>query len=358
MKSTECKNFVPFQKMNELSPSEVESRFSSVRELGHSRTGSTLLSIDRSTSELTVIKSFKYELLGTTSHVNTFVHYVEAVLFVHHPAIVPFTAFCKLDSELLLFRKYVGGNSFETFSEARGYNDSMVFSCWKRILEIYLLLHQNNIVGTSIRPANIFMGANDNIFITDIFPIPHLITSSIFTPTPSYYMFLSPEFFTLKHNPSSKSDVWSLGVLLMTMIKLELPWDTKNIFAMLNRISNPDWSKIYGVTTSFKEMISSLLNEDPMKRPSITEMLRSEYFSDGITMNLEGTNKKRLTSHMTLSSLPTMRTKVNSVDKATIFEQGLYFPEYKTGRKIRNASLRRRCTNNVLPTFVPTGQHE
>ena len=95
--------------------------------------------------------------------------------------------------------------------------------------------------------------------------------------TPNY---VAPEILEKKNGHSYEVDIWSLGVVIYTMLFGVPPFDAndeKIIFKKIkmNSYKFPDNIK---VDPSAKKLISSLLNLDPSKRPSLDAIVEHDFF--------------------------------------------------------------------------------
>eukprot|EP01016_Furgasonia_blochmanni_P037671 TRINITY_DN4461_c0_g1_i5.p1 TRINITY_DN4461_c0_g1~~TRINITY_DN4461_c0_g1_i5.p1 ORF type:complete len:639 (-),score=39.67 TRINITY_DN4461_c0_g1_i5:980-2896(-) len=137
-------------------------------------------------------------------------------------------------------------------------------------------VHEKKIIHRDIKSQNIFLTKEGNIKLGD-FGIAIILShtfdkakTSIGTP---YY--LSPEI--IERRPYSfKSDVWSLGVLLYEMCALKYPFQGESLISLGMRIVQGSYNPIPGhYTKELKDLIARMLNLDPERRPSVTEILES-----------------------------------------------------------------------------------
>ena len=95
--------------------------------------------------------------------------------------------------------------------------------------------------------------------------------------TPNY---VAPEILEKKNGHSYEVDIWSLGVVIYTMLFGVPPFDANDEKIICKKIKMnsykfPDNIK---VDPSAKKLISSLLNLDPSKRPSLDTIVEHDFF--------------------------------------------------------------------------------
>tara|TARA_B100000575_G_C23142272_1_gene665180 strand:- start:6874 stop:8145 length:1272 start_codon:yes stop_codon:yes gene_type:complete len=145
-------------------------------------------------------------------------------------------------------------------------------------------LHQNNIMHRDIKSANIFMTKKRNIKIGDVGIIKVLSPSVDYTRTKigtPYYM--SPELY--KHQKyNSKTDVWSIGVLLYELMTLKLPFNANNMDQLKYKIANENWyledKYKHKFSSGLCDILYKLLQSNPKDRYSLTEVLSHSYFKN------------------------------------------------------------------------------
>jgi NIMA (never in mitosis gene a)-related kinase len=139
-------------------------------------------------------------------------------------------------------------------------------------------MHSKHILHRDLKPQNVFLTSTGMVKLGD-FGISKCLDYSLakarsVVGTPFY---LSPEL--IQHIPYSyKSDIWSLGVLLYEMTTLKMPFEGRNLAMLAYRIQKGIYEKLSDCwSTDLKELIYSLLNVDPDKRPDIKDIL-SKFF--------------------------------------------------------------------------------
>ena len=144
---------------------------------------------------------------------------------------------------------------------------------WKFLKEISFGLFEcfsKNIIHCNIKPENIFL---DSECVFKLGGFEREIKDYDASTQPLY---LAPEVFR-GENHDERSDVWSLGCIAYEMATLHPPFESKKgkIFDLFQKIQNEDIQAFdsQGYSSNLFNIIKSMLEKDPMKRPNIKEIL-------------------------------------------------------------------------------------
>eukprot|EP00358_Blepharisma_japonicum_P005710 CAMPEP_0202941546 /NCGR_PEP_ID=MMETSP1395-20130829/1677_1 /ASSEMBLY_ACC=CAM_ASM_000871 /TAXON_ID=5961 /ORGANISM="Blepharisma japonicum, Strain Stock R1072" /LENGTH=406 /DNA_ID=CAMNT_0049636871 /DNA_START=447 /DNA_END=1664 /DNA_ORIENTATION=+ len=98
--------------------------------------------------------------------------------------------------------------------------------------------------------------------------------------TPNY---IAPEVLDGKQGHSYEVDIWSLGVVMYTLLVGKPPFETSDVKTTYRRIRMNAYSFPDHVPLSeqSKSLITRILVTDPSKRPSLDEILDHEFFHQG-----------------------------------------------------------------------------
>lgn len=155
-------------------------------------------------------------------------------------------------------------------------------------------VHDANILHRDLKSQNIFLTTKEIVKLGD-FGIAKVLDASedqartqIGTP---YY--LSPEICESKPY-GRKSDVWSLGVVLFELSALEMPFQASSLPALVHRIvsTEPSYTKVQSnYSTHLVELIKCMLLKNPDKRPTLKEIVKTDYIKTHISKLLSYTLK-------------------------------------------------------------------
>lgn len=98
--------------------------------------------------------------------------------------------------------------------------------------------------------------------------------------TPNY---IAPEILESKQGHSYEVDIWSLGVILYTLLIGKPPFETSDVKTTYRRIKMNAYSFPDHITISeqARNLITKILNLDPSKRPNLDEIREHAFFHMG-----------------------------------------------------------------------------
>jgi serine/threonine protein kinase len=135
-------------------------------------------------------------------------------------------------------------------------------------------LHTNDIMHRDIKPENLLISRHDYIKICDFgWSATGPEKKLTFCGTLDY---MSPEMLNSEpHTP--KIDIWAVGILLYEMLHGSPPFRGKNPKEQYRLVSNNSYSINQNVSKPAASLIRSILQLRPESRPSILEILSSDF---------------------------------------------------------------------------------
>lgn len=136
-------------------------------------------------------------------------------------------------------------------------------------------IHDRKIIHRDIKAQNIFVMSDGTIRFGD-FGVARVLASTLERAktqvgTPYY---ISPEILKSR-GYTSKTDIWSLGVLLFELCALDVPVKAPSLHELYRKITGlrrvPPLPSQY--SSSVKDLVASMLKPDASKRPSATDLL-------------------------------------------------------------------------------------
>jgi polo-like kinase 1 len=217
----------------------------------------------------------------------------------------------------------------------------------KQIIGGLLYLHNEvNVVHRDLKLGNLFLDSKMNIKIGD-FGLSARIKNGerkiTMCGTPNY---IAPEVLFGKHGGHSyEVDIWSLGVIIYTLLIGVPPFQKKNVEEIYKEIkrNNYIFPEDCDLSSEAIDLINSILTLDPLERPGLEEILqhkflnKREHFLLRIYKNIV-TNKykeEQVTSDYVLFSIPISKLKgIGYVLKSGV--SGFFFNDKKNIMLKRN----------------------
>jgi len=156
-----------------------------------------------------------------------------------------------------------------------------------QLIKALQYLHNLKIIHRDLKLANLFISESMNLKLGDF----GLATRLNFDGerrrslcgTPNY---IAPEILDGKNGHSFEVDIWSLGVIIYILLIGRPPFETNNVKETYKRIRlrNYSFPQNARISEPAKELIQNILVLNPYKRPSLEEILKSDFMNMGTSI--------------------------------------------------------------------------
>lgn len=150
-----------------------------------------------------------------------------------------------------------------------------------QIVRALKYLHNHRIIHRDLKLGNLFLTSKMELKLGDFGLSAKLKYDGqrrkTVCGTPNY---IAPEILEKKNGHSYEVDIWSLGVCIFTMLYGINPFNANDEKIICQKIKMNDYKfpDDIKVDISAKKLISSLLNKDPSKRPSLDAIIEHDFF--------------------------------------------------------------------------------
>ena len=137
---------------------------------------------------------------------------------------------------------------------------------FRHILNGISFIHQNNVAHRDMKPENILIDSEGHCKITDFGLAKFLDDSSLTSTACGSPCYASPEILSGKPYNAKQSDMWSVGVILFTMVTGQLPWTKHNQHQLFHQIKRGHYTIPQHVSEKCADLIRKLMNINPITR--------------------------------------------------------------------------------------------
>lgn len=196
---------------------------------------------------------------------------------LHHSNIVTFEHFFEDAENVYIILELCQSQSLNELLRRRKRLYELEVQCYVvQICNAVKYLHCHRVIHRDLKLGNLFLNDKMEVKIGDF----GLATKLEFDGerkrticgTPNY---IAPEVLEGKQGHSYEVDVWSLGVIIYTLIIGKPPFETNDVKTTYKRIrmNNYTFPENVQITDSARDLITRILNNDPSRRPTVDEIL-------------------------------------------------------------------------------------
>uniref|UniRef100_A0A7N8XL22 MAP/microtubule affinity-regulating kinase 3 n=1 Tax=Mastacembelus armatus TaxID=205130 RepID=A0A7N8XL22_9TELE len=207
---------------------------------------------------------------------------VRIMKILNHPNIVKLFEVIETEKTLYLVMEYASGGEVFDYLVAHGrMKEKEARSKFRQIVSAVQYCHQRRIVHRDLKAENLLLDADMNIKIADFgFSNEFTLGSKLdtFCGSPPY---AAPELFQGKKYDGPEVDVWSLGVILYTLVSGSLPFDGQNLKELRERVLRGKYRIPFYMSTDCENLLKKLLVLNPVKRGSLEQIMKDHWMNVG-----------------------------------------------------------------------------
>lgn len=182
------------------------------------------------------------------------------------------------EKTLYLVMEYASGGEVFDYLVAHGrMKEKEARAKFRQIVSAVQYLHQKHIVHRDLKAENLLLDADMNIKIADFGFSNEFVPGSkldTFCGSPPY---AAPELFQGKKYDGPEVDVWSLGVILYTLVSGSLPFDGQNLKELRERVLRGKYRIPFYMSTDCENLLKKFLVLNPLKRASLEVRPSQQY---------------------------------------------------------------------------------
>ncbi|XP_037687699.1 MAP/microtubule affinity-regulating kinase 3 isoform X4 [Choloepus didactylus] len=207
---------------------------------------------------------------------------VRIMKILNHPNIVKLFEVIETEKTLYLIMEYASGGEVFDYLVAHGrMKEKEARAKFRQIVSAVQYCHQKRIVHRDLKAENLLLDADMNIKIADFgFSNEFTVGSKLdtFCGSPPY---AAPELFQGKKYDGPEVDVWSLGVILYTLVSGSLPFDGQNLKELRERVLRGKYRIPFYMSTDCENLLKRFLVLNPIKRGTLEQIMKDRWINAG-----------------------------------------------------------------------------
>ncbi|OXB55390.1 hypothetical protein ASZ78_004300 [Callipepla squamata] len=186
------------------------------------------------------------------------------------------------EKTLYLIMEYASGGEVFDYLVAHGrMKEKEARAKFRQIVSAVQYCHQKHIVHRDLKAENLLLDADMNIKIADFgfsneFTVGNKLDT--FCGSPPY---AAPELFQGKKYDGPEVDVWSLGVILYTLVSGSLPFDGQNLKELRERVLRGKYRIPFYMSTDCENLLKRFLVLNPTKRGTLEQIMKDRWINAG-----------------------------------------------------------------------------
>ncbi|XP_077049134.1 MAP/microtubule affinity-regulating kinase 4 [Agelaius phoeniceus] len=201
---------------------------------------------------------------------------------LNHPNIVKLFEVIETEKTLYLVMEYASaGEVFDYLVSHGRMKEKEARAKFRQIVSAVHYCHQKNIVHRDLKAENLLLDADANIKIADFGFSNEFSRGSkldTFCGSPPY---AAPELFQGKKYDGPEVDIWSLGVILYTLVSGSLPFDGHNLKELRERVLRGKYRVPFYMSTDCENILRRFLVLNPAKRCTLEQIMKDKWINIG-----------------------------------------------------------------------------
>lgn len=255
---------------------------------------------------------------------------IKCLASCNHPNIIQYIEDHEENEHLLIVMEFADSGDLDRQIKSRASNNNRYFQEHEALFLFLQLclsvdhIHSHSMLHRDIKGANILLTSTGLIKLGD-FGFSHQyddtvsgVVANTFCGTPYY---LAPELWN-NQRYSKKADVWSLGVLLYEILSLQRPFAANNMKGLMLKVLSGEYDPLpTNYSQGFRDVVRTILTCDPNERPSVHDIFRIPYISEGLKVFMHTVKKNARIADDLKTALITHVTDILSSTSQAVSER-------------------------------------
>ncbi|KAI7849641.1 hypothetical protein BDC45DRAFT_539908 [Circinella umbellata] len=206
---------------------------------------------------------------------------------LRHPNIVTLFEILSTESAIFIVSEYCpNGELFDLLTESGRFTEQRAQTFFRQLVDAIRYCHERNIVHRDLKLENILIDAEQNARICDFGFARHADDKQLLETFCGSLAYSAPEVISQKRYTGPETDIWSLGIILYTLLAGELPFDDDSEIIMRRKIIALDYHIPSYFSPEAHNLIDNILKLDPKERLTMDQIVNHPWLT--MIMDSEG----------------------------------------------------------------------
>eukprot|EP01117_Protostelium_nocturnum_P008211 TRINITY_DN292_c0_g3_i1.p1 TRINITY_DN292_c0_g3~~TRINITY_DN292_c0_g3_i1.p1 ORF type:complete len:332 (-),score=94.76 TRINITY_DN292_c0_g3_i1:38-1033(-) len=251
--------------------------------IGEGCFGKVKLGVCKTTGEKVALKLIDHKLLSNTKIKEKFREEISVIKDLSHPNIVKLLKVIESPENeftCLVFEYVSGGDLLDyVMNQKEGKLDELKSAkLFSQIVSSVQYLHDKGIAHRDLKLENIMVDPEGNVAKLIDFGLSKRVDGgqllTTFCGSPTY---AAPEILYKEPYHGNKVDVWSLGVILYSMLAGNIPWEGKNDIERIANVKKGAWLPDPALNQEVMDLLGRCFEMDPEVRANAFEIANHQW---------------------------------------------------------------------------------
>ncbi|KAI0717407.1 hypothetical protein C8T65DRAFT_641386 [Cerioporus squamosus] len=228
---------------------------------------------------------------------------------LHHPHVTQLYEVIATESSIWLVTELCsGGELFDYLAEKGRLNEDETRILFGQLCLAVAYVHGKGIVHRDLKLENVLLDEKCRVKLGDFGFTREFEKGSLLETFCGTTGYAAPEMLMAKKYLGPEVDVWSLGVILYTLLTGTLPFDDDDENVMREKVIKGVYDDPQWLSDEARDLMANILEVDPTKRLTIAQILTHAWFTSGS----KNSNRDSLQSTIPTLSRPTTPSQLQT----------------------------------------------
>ncbi|XP_077875649.1 sperm motility kinase-like [Ictidomys tridecemlineatus] len=205
----------------------------------------------------------------------------EMMAELDHPNVIHLFQVMETKKYLYLIMEHAGGGELWDFIPTTGMDEEEARRMFRQIGQAVQYCHQKGIVHLDLKPENVVVDEERNVKLIDFGLSTRVTAGKKLNKFFGTLLYVPPEIICHQEYEGPPADIWSLGVVLYSMLTGIWPFEASTDSKLKKLIRLGRYIIPSHVSKEAKSLIREILKVDPKQRPTIDQVMGHPWLTQG-----------------------------------------------------------------------------